>query len=297
MIERRDVLRGGLAAVATLAVPGAALADASQTAAAQAEAPKPQSGGALKGRLKQSVCRWCYGKIALDDLCKGAAEIGLKSVELLTEKEWSTPAKYGLTCAVGMGPNPIPKGWNRVENHDEFVKESERLLPLIKAAGIPNMIVFSGNRDGQPDTEGAKNCIKGLKRITPLAESLGVTVIMELLNSKDHVDYQCDHTPYGVEVVQGVSSPRFKLLYDIYHMQRMEGDVIQTIRDNIQHIAHFHTGGVPGRNEIDQSQELNYTTVCKAIVDTGYTGYLGQEFIPKREPLVSLREAAHICDV
>lgn len=298
MIERRDVLRGGLAAVASMAVPGAALAEGAQSApAGRTEPSKGAASGALKGRLKQSVCRWCYGKIALEDLCKGAAEIGLKSVELLGEKEWSIPAKFGLTCAVANGPNPIPKGWNRVENHDEFVKESERLLPLIKAAGIPNMIVFSGNRDGQADREGAKNCIKGLKRITSLAESLGVTIIMELLNSKDHTDYQCDHTSYGVEVVQGVGSPRFKLLYDIYHMQRMEGDVIQTIRDNIQHIAHFHTGGVPGRNEIDQSQELNYATVCKAIIDTGYTGYLGQEFIPKRDPLISLREAAHICDV
>lgn len=270
------------------ALPGAVAAQSTT-----AEPAKPK----LKGRLKQSVCRWCYGKLSLDDLCKAAAEIGYQSVELLGEKEWDVPKKYGLSCAVANGPNPIPKGWNRIENHDSFVKEAERLLPLVKAAGIPNMIVFSGNREGQPDAEGAKNCIVGLKRITPLAESLGVTIVMELLNSKDHKDYQCDRTSWGVEVVQGVGSPRFKLLYDIYHMQRMEGDVIQTIRDNIQHIAHFHTGGVPGRAEIDETQELNYRKICEAIVETGFSGYLAQEFVPKRDPLASMRQAAGICDV
>ncbi len=278
-----------------IATSAAALALSSAADAQTTGAPGP--GAKLKGRLKQSVCRWCYGKMSLDDLCKAAAEIGYQSVELLGEDEWDVPKKYGLTCAVANGPNPIHKGWNRVEHHDAFVKEAERLLPLVKAAGIPNMIVFSGNREGQADAEGARNCIVGLKRIAPLAESLGVTIVMELLNSKDHKDYQCDHTAWGVEVAKGVGSPRFKLLYDIYHMQRMEGDVIQTIRDNIQHIAHFHTGGVPGRAEIDESQELNYRRICEAIVETGFTGYLAQEFVPKRDPIASLREAAKICDV
>ncbi|MBW7906277.1 MAG: TIM barrel protein [Phycisphaerae bacterium] len=295
-MNRREFIAGSLAA--TTAVAGAAQALGSPEArlagaGARQAGPGP---GRLKGRLKQSVCRWCYGKIPLEALCKAAAEIGLQSVELLGEKEWHVPAQHGLTCAVANGPNPIPIGWNRVENHDRFVAESERLLPLVKAAGIPNMIVFSGNRDGQPDAQGVRNCVRGLKRIMPLAESLGVTVVMELLSSKDHADYQCDRTAYGVEVVQGVSSPRFKLLYDIYHMQRMEGDVIATIRENIAHIGHFHTGGVPGRNEIDETQELNYATICKAIVELGYTGYLGQEFIPKRDPVTSLRQAAAICD-
>lgn len=277
-------------------------------AAAQDSPPRPAarqqpSGGdapaaKLSGRLRQSVCRWCYGKIPLEDLCRAAAEMGLKSVELLGEQEWSVPAKHGLTCAVANGPTSIPRGFNRVEHHDEFVRESERLLPLIKAAGIPQMIVFSGNRDGQDDREGARNCIKGLKRITPLAERLGVTIIMELLNSRvDHKDYQCDRTAWGVEVVKGVGSDRFKLLYDIYHMQIMEGDVIRTIRDNLPYIAHFHTGGVPGRGEIDDAQELNYRAICKAIVDAGFTGYLAQEFVPKRDPLTSLRACAAICDV
>ena len=287
-MNRREFI--ATSAAATIALPAAVTAQS--TTAAPGSASRK-----LKGRLKQSVCRWCYGKMSLDDLCKAAAEIGYQSVELLGEKEWDVPKKYGMTCAVANGPNPIPKGWNRVENHDAFEKEAERLLPLVKASGIPNMIVFSGNRDGQADAEGAKNCIAGLKRITPLAESLGVTIVMELLNSKDHKDYQCDHTLWGVEVVKGVGSPRFKLLYDIYHMQRMEGDVIQTIRDNIQHIAHFHTGGVPGRAEIDESQELNYRKICEAIVETGFSGYLAQEFVPKRDPIASMRQAATICDV
>ncbi len=267
-------------------------------AGALAGQPTEPSMGTLKGRLKQSVCRWCYGGMPLEDLCRNAAALGVRSVELLTEKEWDVPARHGLVCAVAMGPNPIHKGWNRVEHHDGFVKESERLLPLVKAAGIPNMIVFSGNRDGMDDAEGLANCAAGLKRITPLAEQLGVTVIMELLNSRvDHKDYMCDRTPWGVELVKRVGSARFKLLYDIYHMQIMEGDVIRTVTDNLDHIAHFHTGGVPGRNEIDATQELNYAAICRAIVEKGYTGYLGQEFIPRRDPMTSLREAVAICDV
>jgi hydroxypyruvate isomerase len=170
-------------------------------------------------------------------------------------------------------------------------------LPLVKAAGIPQMIVFSGNRDGQADADGLAICAEGLRAITPLAEQLGVTVIMELLNSKvDHHDYQCDRTPWGVELVKQVGSPRFKLLYDIYHMQIMEGDVIRTLRDHKDAIAHYHTGGVPGRAEIDDTQELNYGAICRAIVDTGFTGYLAQEFIPRRDPVESLAQAARICD-
>jgi hydroxypyruvate isomerase len=168
----------------------------------------------------------------------------------------------------------------------------------VAAAGIPQMIVFSGNRAGMGDAEGLENCAIGLKRLTPMAERLGVTIIMELLNSKvDHKDYMCDHTAWGVELVKRVGSPRFKLLYDVYHMQIMEGDVIRTIRDNFQHIGHYHTGGVPGRHEIDNSQELNYTTIMQAIADLGFTGYVAQEFIPARTPMVSLKEAYAICNV
>ncbi|MBW3623247.1 MAG: TIM barrel protein, partial [Armatimonadetes bacterium] len=183
-------------------------------------------------------------------------------------------------------------------DHDRLVKESERLLPLVAEAGLPNMIVFSGNRRGISDAEGLENCAKGPKRITPRAEKLGVTVVMELLNSKrDHRDYQCDHTAWGVELAKRVGSERFKLLYDIYHMQIMEGDVIKTIQDNIAYIGHFHTGGVPGRNEIDDSQELNYRRIANAIADTGFKGYIAQEFIPRRDPLTSLAQAVKICTV
>jgi len=253
---------------------------------------------AVKGRLKQSVCKWCYGNMTLDELCRHSSAIGLKSVELLDPEEWPVVKKYGLTCAMANGPGGIARGWNEPGLHDELVAKSEELLPQVAEAGLPNMIVFSGNRRDISDSDGLANCAGGLKRIMPLAEQLGVTVCMELLNSKrNHKDYQCDHTPWGAELVQRVGSERFKLLYDIYHMQIMEGDVIATIQENIEYIGHFHTGGVPGRNEIDDTQELNYRCIAEAIVETGYTGYLGQEFIPKRDPIESLRQAVQICDV
>lgn len=253
---------------------------------------------AAKKGLKQSVCKWCYGNISLENLCKNAAGMGIQSVELLGENDWATVKQHNLTCAVANGPGNIPDGWNRLENHDRLVKESERLLPLVKAAGIPNMIVFSGNRRGLSDADGLVNCAKGLKRITTLAEEQGVTIIMELLNSKrSHKDYQCDHTAWGVELVKRVGSSRFKLLYDIFHMQIMEGDVIDTIQESKEYIGHYHTGGVPGRAEIDDSQELNYKRISKAILDTGFTGYFAHEFIPRRDPMTSLKQAVEICKV
>lgn len=284
-MNRRDFLTTSAALAATASIGAQSLS---------ATTPKPMAAG----RLKQSVCRWCYGGISLEDLCKASKEMGIASVELLGEKEWSVPATFGLTCAVANGPVSIGAGINRVASHDAFVKESERLLPLVKQAGIPQMIVFSGNRAGMSDEEGLKNCVTALKRITPLAETLGITIIMELLNSKvDHKDYMCDRTPWGVKLVNEVASDRFRLLYDIYHMQIMEGDVIRTIRDHITAIGHFHTGGVPGRREIDSSQELFYPAICRAIADSGYTGYLGQEFIPSKDPLASLKQAIEICTI
>jgi hydroxypyruvate isomerase len=274
--------------------PAPAPVPAPAPAAPAAKAP----GVVLKNRLKQSVCRWCYGNMPLEELCKNAAAMGIKSVELLGETEWGVPAKFGLSCAVANGPTKIGEGINRPESHDAFVKESERLLPLVGAAGIPHMIVFSGNRAGMDDQAGLKNCAAALKRITPTAEKAGVTVIMEMLNSKvDHKDYMADKSAWALALHNEVASPRFKLLYDIYHMQIMEGDVIRTITDNAGAIAHYHTGGVPGRREIDSSQELNYGAICRAIVGTGFGGYLGQEFIPSRDPMTSLAEAVAICDV
>jgi hydroxypyruvate isomerase len=286
-MQRRDILRAfGAAAAAHVLAPAAraaGLKDPSRTA----------------GRLKHSVSRWCYGKIPLDDLCEAAKAIGYRSIELLDEKDWGVPARHGMVCAMANGFGTIPVGFNHLENHDKLVADAERMIPKAAAAGVPNIVCFSGNRGGLSDAEGIANCIVGFRRITPLAERHGVTLCLELLNSKvDHHDYQADHTVFGAAVVQGVASPRLKLLYDIYHMQIMEGDVVATIRANIQHIAHFHTGGVPGRHEIDDTQELNYRRVMQAIADLGFAGYVAQEFVPAREPaLASLRQAFEICDV
>jgi hydroxypyruvate isomerase len=257
----------------------------------------PQS-APLKGRLKQSAARWCYRNIPIEDLAREAAAMGLKGIDLIEPKDWPTLKKHGLVPTMVSGGGTIADGLNRKENHDKLEREFRENIPRAAEAGVPNVITFSGNRRGLPDSEGIENCVAGLNRVKALAEQHGVTICLELLNSKiDHKDYQCDHTPWGVEVVKRVNSPRVKLLYDIYHMQIMEGDVIRTIRENIQWIAHFHTGGVPGRHEIDSSQELNYPAVIRAIVDTGFSGYVAHEFVPVREPLKSLREAAVLCDL
>jgi len=252
--------------------------------------------------IKQSVCRWCFNDMPLDDLAANAKRIGLHSVELIGPADFETIKKHGLMCAMvsQAGPGGIPKGWNRVDNHSWLIPAYQERITQVAAEKWPNVICFSGNRDGLGDEEGLANCAKGLKQLMPAAEQAGVTVCMELLNSKvNHPDYQCDHTPWGVKLVQMVDSPRFRLLYDIYHMQIMEGDVIHTIRDNHQHIAHYHTAGVPGRHEIDESQELFYPAVMKAIVDTGYIGYVAQEFVPVKKELgmVSLEDAYKRCAV
>jgi hydroxypyruvate isomerase len=283
-------------AIGTLGSLAAAAALTPATAVAELEMLRPRASSA--GRLKHSVSRWCYGRIPLDDLCKAAKTIGYASVELLSEKDWAIPKQHGLTCAMANGFGTIPVGFNRPDNHDKLVADATRMIPLVAAAGVPNIVCFSGNRAGLSDGEGIANCIAGFRRITPLAEQHGVTLCLELLNSKvDHKDYQADHTAWGVQVVQGVGSPRLKLLYDIYHMQIMEGDIVATIRANFPHIAHFHTGGVPGRNEIDDTQELNYRRIMQVIADLGFTGYVAQEFVPKREPLESMRQAFEICNV
>jgi len=251
----------------------------------------------IQGNIKQSVCRWCYGSIPLDKLAAEAAKIGYKSIELLTPEDFKTVKPFGLTCAM-LRCASIPDGLNRTENHDRIEQELRRHIDFAAAEGIPNVICMSGNRRGMPDDVGLENCAIGLKRVVGLAEEKKVTICMEGLNSKiDHKDYMYDFTKWGVALVKKVGSPRFRLLYDIYHMQIMEGDVIRTIRENHEFIAHYHTGGVPGRHEIDETQELNYPTIVKAILNTGYTGYLGQEFIPKREPVASLAQGFRICDV
>ena len=253
--------------------------------------------------FKLSVSRWPYNQFTLDQLSQMARELGLDSVELLEPDEWSVPKRYGLTCAMGYATVPDPstrltQGFNRVSNHAWLIPAYTRAIPLAAAAGVPNLICFSGNRGGMNDVEGRETCARGLAPLVPVAEKHGVTLCMELLNSRqDHPDYQCDHTAWGVALAKQINSARFKLLYDIYHMQIMEGDVIRTIRDNHQYIAHFHTGGVPGRHEIDGTQELNYRAIMRAIADTGFTGYVAQEFVPTRDPRTSLAEAVRLCRV
>lgn len=293
-MHRRDLLRTGLAAgAATLLAPLSC-----------AEGAAPSKAGALR----QSVSRWCFSGMSVDALARAAKEIGLASVELLDPEDWPAVQAHGLTCAMANAPRPprdlsggagyIEWGWNRVAHHDWLVQAYEERLQQVAEAGLPRLICFSGNRAGLSDAEGLANCARGLQRITPLAERLGVTLCMELLNSKvDHADYQADHTRWGAELVDAVGSERFRLLYDIYHMQIMEGDVIRTIREFSPYIAHYHTAGVPGRNEIDDSQELYYPAICRAIAETGFTGFVGQEFVPTRDPLTSLREAVEICTV
>jgi hydroxypyruvate isomerase len=263
-------------------------------AAAESAAPK------LKGRIKHSVSKWCFGSIPLDEFCQVAKEIGLQSVELLEVKDFPTLKKHGLTCAMVSGcPGGIGSGLNRLENHDKIVAWMEQAIPQVAEFGAPNVICMSGNRAGMSDEQGMENCVVGLKRIAPIAEKYKVTVCMELLNSKrDHKDYMCDHSAWGVEVCKRVGSEWIKLLYDIYHMQIMEGDLVATIRANHQYFGHYHTGGVPGRGEIDDTQEINYPAVMKAIAESGYKGFVGQEFVPKRpDKLGSLRQAVQICDV
>jgi hydroxypyruvate isomerase len=253
----------------------------------------------LKGNIRHSVSQWCYGDIPLEDFSKACKEMGIESIELLKENDWAIVAKHGLKCAVGYATEwGIPKGFNRIGNHEKLIADFEAMIPKAAAAGVPNLICFSGNREGQNDNEGMINCAKGLRKLMPTAEKHGVTIIMELLNSYGHKDYQCDKTTWGSALCEMVGSERFKLLYDIYHMQLMEGNVIDTITRYMPYIGHIHTGGVPGRNELDETQELYYPAIMKAVVKTGYKGFVGQEFVPKeKERLASLKKCIQICDV
>ncbi len=289
-MKRRTFIKSGMAAAgSTLVGSAAALA----CGARDFESPRQRRVG-----INHSVCKWCYPDFSVGELAAAAREMGIASVELLQVDDFPDVLEHGLICAMTMGPSTIPDGFNRVGNHDRLVTGYKDVIAKVADAGFPNVICFSGNRAGMDDEEGLENCVVGLQRIVADAERRGVTVCMELLNSKvDHPDYMCDHTEWGVELVKRVESERFKLLYDIYHMQIMEGDVIRTIRDNHRFIEHYHTGGNPGRNEIDDTQELYYPAIMRAIKETGFTGYVAQEFIPTRTPLESLREAVEICEV
>ncbi|HYF68115.1 MAG TPA: TIM barrel protein [Ohtaekwangia sp.] len=290
--SRRNALKK-IAGTAAVAITGASLAHR----VSAAEATLEQS---LKGKVNHSVCRWCYESIPLEDLCKAAKNIGLESIELVGPEEWPLLKKYGLTSALPWGAGKgITEGFNNPALHDELIQSYEAIIPKVAAAGYNQIICFSGNRNGLDDEKGIENCAIGLKKLMAVAEKHKVTMVMELLNSKvNHKDYQCDHTEWGVALCDKVGSENFKLLYDIYHMQIMEGDVIATIRKYNKYISHYHTGGVPGRNEIDETQELNYPAIMKAIVDTGFKGFVAQEFVPKREDkIASLKQGVEICDV
>ncbi len=298
-ISRRSAIRNIAGSAALIGA-----ANLPSTVVTAAETPSTRR----KGNINHSVCKWCYSKVSLEDMCKAGKEMGLTSVELLAVDDFPTLKKYDLICAMVSGvPGGISDGLNRKENHDKIKAYFDHTIPIVAKAGFPNIICFSGNRRGQDDQQGLEICAAGLKQMVGLAEKHKVNIVMELLNSKiDHKDYQCDHTAWGVELAKRVGSERFKLLYDIYHMQIMEGDVVRTIKGDkakgiesaAPYIAHYHTGGVPGRNEIDETQELYYPAIMKAIVETGYKGHVAQEFVPARtDVLASLRQGVQICDV
>ena len=258
----------------------------------------------LKGNINHSVCQWTYGFMPLNELCAAVKKIGLKAVDLLPPKDWPTLKEYGLVCSMCYigGKVSLTEGWNNPKFHDQLIKDFSETLPLVEQAGYKNLICFSGNRNGMDDATGLKNCADGLRQILPLAEKHNVMIQMELLNSRvDHKDYMCDKTPWGVELCKQLPSPNFRLLYDIYHMQIDEGDVIRTIRDNHQYFGHYHTGGVPGRHEINDTQELYYPAIMNAIIATGHKGYVAQEFIPtgktNEDRIAALKDAVKVCDV
>jgi hydroxypyruvate isomerase len=305
-ISRRDAIRSIAGAAALSTLPG--LRGADVPAASKAAVASTAPVGSSTGAIRHSVCKWCYKDTPLETMAAAAKDIGLQSIELLNPPDFPLLQKYGLSCAMVSNPTAktpqgvdvggINRAWNRLEHHDTLVEIYEKRIAETADAGFENLICFSGNREKMDDQQGLENCLTGLKRVVPIAEKRGVTLVMELLNSKvNHADYMCDRTAWGVELAKRVGSDRFKLLYDIYHMQIMEGDVIRTIRDNHAYIAHYHTGGNPGRHEIDESQELYYPAIMRAIRDTGYKGFVGQEFIPTRDPLTSLAEGIKICTV
>jgi hydroxypyruvate isomerase len=252
-----------------------------------------------KGRLKQAATRGCFGRgMPFPEICKQAKRLGLVGIDLVGPAEWPVLKENGLISTMAPSASTIRDGINYVENHAKILEGMKKSIQEAAAAGAPNVIVLSGERKGLGDEQGIENSVKFFNQIKALAEDKGVTLCLELLNSKvNHPDYQCDRTKWGVEVCKRVNSPRVKLLYDIYHMQIMEGDIIRTIKENVQWIAHFHTAGNPGRHEIDASQELNYRPIAQAIVDAGFTGILAHEYGPLKDPLTSLDEAIRICDV
>jgi len=293
MNDRRSAIKTILAGAATLTT----LSMAQNTFATKTSEIKLAK---LKGNINHSVCRWCFNDISLEELCKVGKELGLKAIDLVGPKDWKILEKYDLYSSMCNGAEiSLTEGWNTINYHETLIRNYTEMIPLVAKAGYKNLICFSGNRRGMDDDTGLINCTTGLKKILSLAEKHGVVLVMELLNSKvNHKDYQCDHTAWGAELAKTLGSDNFKLLYDIYHMQVNEGNVIQNIREYHQYITHYHTAGVPGRHEIDDTQELYYPAIIRAIKDTGFNGYVAQEFIPaQKDNVESLRKAIQICDI
>lgn len=291
MLNRRSALRSLALGTAVLTVEGSAVL---------AQSPDPDQPALWKGNVRHSVCRWCYSDIPLADFCRAVADMGIAAIDLVGPADWPVLQQFGLYSSMCNGAEiGLTKGWNDPQYHAILVKNYSEMIPLVAAAGYRNLICFSGNRNGMDDESGMQHCLEGLQQVLPLAEKHGVVLCMELFNSKvDHKDYMCDKSAWGIELCRRLGSESFKLLYDIYHMQINEGDIIRTIRDFHPYFAHYHTAGVPGRHEIDETQELNYPAIMRAIVETGFTGFVAQEFIPTQpDKLLALRQAIAICDV
>jgi hydroxypyruvate isomerase len=291
--NRRSAIKGMLASTAALSIPLDLYAFG---------LPKEKTNltPKLKGNINHSVSRWCFDTLDLETLCVEAKKMGITGIDLVGPEAWPTLKKHNLVSTMCNGAElNLVDGFNDLQFHKKLIQRYTEMIPRVAEAGYKNLICFSGNRRGKTDEEGWTNCVIGLQKLIPLAEKYNITLVMELLNSRiDHKDYQCDRTAWGVELAKRINSPNFKLLYDIYHMQIDEGDVIRTIKNNIQYIAHFHTAGVPGRNEIDGTQELNYSAIMKTIAATGFKGFVGQEFVPKNsDKLASLQQAITICDI
>lgn len=293
-----SITRRGFVATAAGAAAAAAVSGSSTIQAAADDS----TWKVVHGRIKQSVCAWCFKPMPIAELAAAAAAMGLKSVELVDPKDWPILKQHGLVCAI-TSSHGFVKGWNHLENHGYCEQIINDAIEVTAAAGFPNVITFSGMRDGIDDAEGKRNTIAGLKKVIGLAEKKKVNLCIEMLNSrvnvemKGHPGYQCDKMDWAKDVCDAVGSPRMKILFDIYHVQIMQGDVITRIRELKDYTAHYHTAGVPGRNDLDETQELNYPPIMQAIVETGYQGYVGQEFIPKGDKIAALRQAARLCDV
>lgn len=286
-------------AIKSVLVGGAALAASGVEAIAADKKKNAKVAEPLKGNIRHSVSKWCFGDYALDEFCEICKNIGIQSIELLDPAEWPVVQKHGLTVAMAQGAGlGIDRAFNDPSLHDELVASYEKVIPMVAEAGLTNLICFSGRRNGVTDLQGWQNCEKGLARLLPIAEKHNVVLTMELLNSVGHKDYLCDHTAWGAELCRRLGSPNFKLLYDIYHMQIMEGNIIENIQKYNAYFSHVHTGGNPGRAEIDETQELYYPAIMQALVATGYKGFVGQEFVPRQaDKIASLEKCIRICDV